>query len=89
MHTLYINKCVLFSVAYCKAKAAVVAYKANAFREYKELSRQARLYMVLSVGLTMMCILICVVAVVLVEESQAPEADELPTRDDQVDLIDA
>merc|ERR1712228_1104028 len=57
-------------VAYCKAKAAVVAYKGSAFEEYKKLNREARLYMVLS-EMTMLFILVAVLVVVFVEEDEA------------------
>lgn len=74
----------LCSMAYLKAKAAVIAYNMDEYEQYKKLNRQARLYMVLSVGLTMMLILIAVLVVVLIEENEAP-TEALPNRDDQLD----
>merc|ERR1719476_75457 len=70
-------------LAYIKAKAAVTAYNVEEYDEYKKLNRQSRLYMILSVGMTMILILIAVLVVVFVLEGEDPTMDELPTRDDQ------
>mmetsp|Transcript_22897 Transcript_22897/g.36537 ORF Transcript_22897/g.36537 Transcript_22897/m.36537 type:complete len:218 (+) Transcript_22897:39-692(+) len=67
----------LIVVAYCKAKSAMDAYQRGDYSEYKAMNRQARSYMIFSVGLSMLIVLVVLTVMIVLSVQQAPD-DAVP-----------
>merc|ERR1712013_94612 len=62
-------------VAYCKGKAAVAAFGRADYKEYRNLNKQARSYMVIAVGIALVLVLVVVFSVALAEGETDPQTE--------------